>query len=709
MTATAANSALPVGFRKKIAADFGSHAKKRAAGIIFMDPMANVLMLRRSMSEPNFAGHFAWPGGGVEEGEEPLDGAVREAVEEIGGNGDFGGGDSVGSDSASATDPKPKEVDRVETPSGAVFHTFLAPVEKQFVPRLNGEHIGYTWTPLNALPRPLHPAVEATLKNQFGVGDDIAEDWDATRDDIVKWSREPQAEHMTGDSALTLALDRDSVRTKDKDGRLKVARTHISKANVCPYRGSEIPGYAELGLDADKIYHLLRDPEELRKAAPTLNGVPLLRKHIPVSAADHQPDEVVGSIGSEAVFDGDYLDNSLYVNAQEAIDGIENGAKRELSAGYHYTPDMTPGTYKGTAYDGVMRDIHFNHVALVEDGRAGPDVVVGDSTENLKMATRIAALALNLTAGVIAPMIAMDQKIELPKKLFGDLTSKNLKSKKKELLAGVKLAVDGKLKKGLAFDESRLAKLIDALAETGEGVDESVSKEQHNAMEAAAHGNSDLGIPQTVAEEFVDKDKGKTFDTAAVRDWLTGKGMSGDDLAEFDTTFAPPAKDEDPDKKDDDDKNKKDGAEDEDDDEAKKKAEEDEKAKAKDAAMKDVVTKPAMDAALDAHGKAVEKRVIERERGIRTAIATVKPWVGEMAPDMAFDSAESVYRHTLTALGIDGAKDLHADALLPVLKAQPKPGARPNVIGDVPLGMDASAADSLKKITGVDLDRIGAV
>jgi uncharacterized protein len=114
--------------------------------------------------------------------------------------------------------------------------------------------------------------------------------------------------------------------------------------------------------------------------------VQLLIKHIPVNAEDHRPNETVGSLGSEAEFDGEYLDNSLYVNARNAIDAIESGRQKELSAGYHYKPDMTPGNFRGTAYDGVMREIVFNHVALVEDGRAGPDVVVGDSASELKWA-----------------------------------------------------------------------------------------------------------------------------------------------------------------------------------------------------------------------------------------------------------------------------------------------------------------------------------
>jgi hypothetical protein len=178
------------------------------------------------------------------------------------------------------------------------------------------------------------------------------------------------------DSAFVIAMDRDIQREKTRDGRLIIQRAHITKANVCPYRGEEIPGWEKLGLDPQRVYKLLRDPEEIRKAATSLNGVQLLIKHTPVNAQDPHQDKTVGSIGTDAEFDGEYLDNSVYVNVQEAIDGIESGKRRQLSAGYHYVPDMTPGNFRGTAYDGVMRELCFNHVALVEDGRVGPDAAV---------------------------------------------------------------------------------------------------------------------------------------------------------------------------------------------------------------------------------------------------------------------------------------------------------------------------------------------
>jgi hypothetical protein len=176
-----------------------------------------------------------------------------------------------------------------------------------------------------------------------------------------------------------LAFDRSSVRSYDAVGRLHVAKANISKAAVNGYLGREIPEFQSLGLDPDRIYNLYRDPEELAKAAPTFNNVPLLSRHVPVSADKHEPGLVIGSTGTDAEFGDPYLQNSLVVWARDPIDDIEAERKKELSCGYAYRADMTPGNVDGEAYDGVMRDLIGNHVALVIEGRAGPDVVVGDS------------------------------------------------------------------------------------------------------------------------------------------------------------------------------------------------------------------------------------------------------------------------------------------------------------------------------------------
>ncbi|HFC8548775.1 TPA: DUF2213 domain-containing protein [Neisseria lactamica] len=181
-----------------------------------------------------------------------------------------------------------------------------------------------------------------------------------------------------GEDRLSIAQDR-SLRSYDQDGRLHVESSNISKATVNPYYGGEIPNYRQLGLEPKKVYYLLRDPEELEKAAPTFNNLPLLNKHIPVSADEPQKEVIAGTTGSDTVFEDGYLKCSLAVWDAEAIAGIESGEQVELSSAYHYTADMTAGEFEGRHYDGVMRDIVGNHVALVDVGRAGRDVVVSDA------------------------------------------------------------------------------------------------------------------------------------------------------------------------------------------------------------------------------------------------------------------------------------------------------------------------------------------
>lgn len=669
---TAAASGIPAGLRKKPALD-AKDAKGHAAGVLFVAPDGDVLLLRRSSAEANYAGHWALPGGGVEEGETPAQGADREVGEEMG---------------VKVSGPK-KLLDQRMTPTGMAFHTFAQPVAEKFAPKLNGEHSGYAWAPLDQLPNPIHPAVKATLSERVGLANDMTpEAWKGLRDGFIQWTREEEAEaeHAT-DAAIQLALDRSSVRDKDNEGRLHVAMTNISKATVNPYRGKEIPDSERLGLDPERIYQLLRDPDELEKAAATFNGIQVLKKHVPVSAEDHKPYDVVGTTGTDAMFESPYLKNSLVIWAADAIADIESEAKKELSCGYRYRAEMTPGNFDGMHYDGVMRDIVGNHVALVKDGRAGPDVVVGDSRENLmSKPTRLAAVALRLTARTLIPVMAMDAKLPPLMPLFKDLTSKNFKTKKTEIVAA--LTKDVKLAKDASLEG--VVELLDALengAAKDNVADESVSEEQHKAMEAAANGESNLGIPKKVGEEFVGKDA-----TEGLKGFLKEKGMGEDDI---NTAMGMLPKqnglDENPEEK------KK-----REEEEAKKKAASDaeiaakaeEEKKAKDAQMKDMVTKPAMDAAITAATEATAKRVRETERGIRAAVAEVRPYVGELAPTLAFDSADDVYRHAAVMLNIPEAKTIHASALPTIIKMQPKPGAQPTQHGPV-LGMDAAAVKSV--------------
>lgn len=561
-----------------------------AAGIIFVAPDGDILLLRRSDSEKTWPGHWNLPGGKADDGESPDKAAEREAREEIGSS---PGGDK-------------KLFDERLTPRGMVFHTFVKPVEEPFTPVLNGEHSGFMWAGLHQLPEPLHPALATVLREKLG--DESSKE---ARQAFAAWCREEPVA-MDG---KTVAFDRASVRSYDQDGHLRVEMANISKANICPYYGREIPGCDELGLDPNKFYRLYRDPEELAKAAPSFAGKPLLLIHTPVNADNHPRQVTVGSVGDDVRFEAPYLRSPLSVWDGEAIELIETDRQKELSSSYRYRADMTPGDVNGEAYDGVMRDIVANHVALVREGRAGPDVVVGDSAlqpgsaepevkvgdSNMRIImskttklSRMAGVAHGAIVAFLQPRLAADAKVDITPALDG-VTGKTFKTKHADIIGAVTKAAEGKLAKDQKLDG--LDKMLLALDEHCD--------------------------PEAMDEED-DNDKKK--------------------------------------------------AEDEETDEERREREAKEKA-AKDAEEEGKVDKKAMDAAIKlASDEAVERtkrEMLKTQRDIREAERFVRPWVGDLA--VACDSADDVYKAALEARGkkTDG---IHPSAYRSILEMMPKPG-----------------------------------
>ncbi|MCX5617052.1 DUF2213 domain-containing protein, partial [Bombella sp. TMW 2.2559] len=105
----------------------------------------------------------------------------------------------------------------------------------------------------------------------------------------------------------------------------------------------------------------------------TFNSLPVLEHHTETSANAHPRELTVGATMDNARFESPYLKVGMVIFDGTTIQRIQSGAQRELSCGYAYDADMTPGTYEGKPYDGRMTNIRGNHVALVDRGRAGPD------------------------------------------------------------------------------------------------------------------------------------------------------------------------------------------------------------------------------------------------------------------------------------------------------------------------------------------------
>lgn len=631
-----------LGIPKKVGKEFVGDAKTRAAGVAFVTPIGEALFLLRS-EKGDHPGEWCFPGGTAEGNETPEETALREVEEETG------------------VVPKagPEHLDQRTSSDGVDFVTFRQDVTDKWKPVLNDEHIEARWAPIDDPPKPLHPGVKAVL-------DKLAMD-----SRMIAFDRLPLGRRLMAGTAdalksrAGLAFDRGTVRSYDRDGRMRVEITNISKAAVNPYVGHEIPDWKKLGLEPEKIYQLFRDPAELEKAAPSSNGVPVLLEHVAVTADDHQPDLVVGSTGTDGIFQAPFLRNSLVLWARDGIDAVESEEQKELSCAYHYRADMTPGSYEGQSYDGVMRDIVFNHVALVEEGRAGADVVVGDSMEAVlmntksKLMSRTGAVSLGALAVFLAPKLAQDAKLDITPALAG-LTAKNFKTEKPKILERLTALTKDKLAKDASLEG--VVELLDRL--------ETVAGD-----EPPQDANSSLPIVGMGPNEDEDDETMDADPMGPAKEFLKGK-LSAEDMKTFDEMCA-----------------KKTGMDET--QEAKAEREKKEQAAKDEAAEKEknMVTKPVMDAAIKVAVDAATQKVLADQKDLREAEEFVRPWVGKLA--MAHDSAAAVFRTAIGALPgvkVDGLDTLPVPALKAILSAHPKPGERRKA--DTSLAMDAGGDDA---------------
>lgn len=117
----------------------------RGAGVMFVTKAGQVLFLKRGVNG-DCAGTWCFPGGGIEEGESAENAARREVEEEAGYEADG-----------------PLEPWTRSAPTGCDFTTFVCRIDEPFMPKLNEEHVGYAWAPIDAPPEPLHPGCGVSL------------------------------------------------------------------------------------------------------------------------------------------------------------------------------------------------------------------------------------------------------------------------------------------------------------------------------------------------------------------------------------------------------------------------------------------------------------------------------------------------------------------------------------------------------------------
>jgi len=169
------------------------------------------------------------------------------------------------------------------------------------------------------------------------------------------------------------------------------ANGRLGKAKRTPQGGIEVPAFLRksgvlvyTNPDGTKRREYV-SPDELFKAQSleTLKHAPVSNLH-PFGPGGQQlidpenfRDFTVGHLSGEPRQEQEKLAGDLVIQDKRTISQVEKGERNEVSLGYVCAYEPTPGvTPSGERYDGVQRNIIYNHVALVPRGRAGRDVAL---------------------------------------------------------------------------------------------------------------------------------------------------------------------------------------------------------------------------------------------------------------------------------------------------------------------------------------------
>lgn len=152
---------------------------------------------------------------------------------------------------------------------------------------------------------------------------------------------------------------------KDENGFLR-GRAVATNVGVFPYV-----------MEDGSVMYELRPPEEVfhPDSVKSLEGIPITNDHPPELVT---PDNA--NLYSKG-FTGDVRQDQYHLSPQIVITDAETqadakGGKKALSCGY--TADMIykSGTWMGVHYDAVQTNIRYNHLAIVDRGRAGDAAIM---------------------------------------------------------------------------------------------------------------------------------------------------------------------------------------------------------------------------------------------------------------------------------------------------------------------------------------------
>lgn len=169
--------------------------------------------------------------------------------------------------------------------------------------------------------------------------------------------------------------------TEDSENGSLSGRAVVTTIGVFPYLLEDGTVFNELRLPEevfapDSLRSLQLIPITLDHPAEFVNSENMSELQVGVTGQDvSRLDLYDGEIYGSYKTDGTELSIPLKITRKDAIEAVKNG-KRALSCGYSRDLELKEGTWGGIHYDGIQRNIRYNHVAIVDRGRAGDAAVI---------------------------------------------------------------------------------------------------------------------------------------------------------------------------------------------------------------------------------------------------------------------------------------------------------------------------------------------
>ena len=183
--------------------------------------------------------------------------------------------------------------------------------------------------------------------------------------------------------------DRGSMRKKgrkDARGFLHVDAALTRAPAVFPYHVRQSDGSFKLIREFRPADHVFSE-----KNLDSVRGAPVTDEHPKVRVTNKNIRKFQAGTGDSNVRrDGDKMLSGLTITDSDLVEQMERGDKREVSLGYDCDLIFEPGVFVDDngvehPYDAIQTNHETNHIAIVVEGRAGPECAVHmDGSEALR-------------------------------------------------------------------------------------------------------------------------------------------------------------------------------------------------------------------------------------------------------------------------------------------------------------------------------------